>query len=64
MPKHWTESLFAEKFAELYITTLEEIIPRSIEDADGLKKFSMSTMSPITGLSSTSHAASADTAQP
>ena len=37
MSKHWTESLFAEKFAELYITTLEELIPRSIEDADGLE---------------------------
>jgi len=30
MSKHWTESLFAEKFAELYIATLEELIPRSI----------------------------------
>jgi len=37
MSKHWTESLFAEKFAELYIATLEELIPRSIEDADGLE---------------------------
>jgi len=36
MPKHWTESLF-ERFAELYITTLEELIPRSVEDADGLE---------------------------
>jgi len=36
MPKHWTESLF-ERFAELYIATLEELIPRSIEDADGLE---------------------------
>ncbi len=37
MPTHWTESLF-ERFAELYISTLEELIPSSIEDADGLEK--------------------------
>ena len=37
MSKHWTERLFAEKFAELYITTLEGLIPRSVEDADGLE---------------------------
>ena len=36
MSSHWTESLF-ERFAELYIATLEELIPSSIEDADGLE---------------------------
>ena len=38
MSRHWTESLFADKFAELYVSTLEELIPSSIEDADGLEK--------------------------
>jgi SAM-dependent methyltransferase len=36
MSDHWTESLF-ERYAELYIKTLEELIPSSIEDADGLE---------------------------
>ena len=36
MSSHWTESLF-ERFAELYVSTLEELIPSSIEDADGLE---------------------------
>jgi SAM-dependent methyltransferase len=36
MSRHWTESLF-ERFAELYVSTLEELIPSSIEDADGLE---------------------------
>ncbi len=37
MSGHWTESLF-ERFAEIYVSTLEELIPSSIEDADGLEK--------------------------
>jgi SAM-dependent methyltransferase len=37
MSIHWTENLF-ERFAELYVSTLEELIPRSNEDADGLEK--------------------------
>jgi hypothetical protein len=37
MSSHWTESLF-ERFAELYVSTLEELIPSSIGDADGLEK--------------------------
>lgn len=36
MSGHWTENLF-ERYAELYLKTLEELIPGSVEEADGLE---------------------------
>jgi 2-polyprenyl-3-methyl-5-hydroxy-6-metoxy-1,4-benzoquinol methylase len=36
MSNHWTESLF-ERYAELYVKTLEALIPSSVEDAEGLE---------------------------
>jgi len=49
MSKHWTESLF-ERFAELYVSTLEELIPSSIEDANGLEKIFKEYNVPENGL--------------